>query len=82
MEPDDGLPLWKPSVKRHNQIMHHEGAKAARRVDWLCYSDEPEAKAARATHPWIEELRNYDHWGWIGGAPNPHRTNWSRERRT
>jgi hypothetical protein len=78
MEPDGGLlPLWKPMKKRHTIIMLHEGAKAARYCDWLCYSDEEEAKAARAIHPWAAELAGYDHWGWIGGAPNPQRTDWS-----
>jgi hypothetical protein len=78
MEPDlpGGLPLWKPRTKRHGRIMCHEGAKAADYCDWMCYSDEPEAKAAAAACPWIDEPRCYDHWGWIGGAHRTHDTNW------
>ena len=59
-------------------IMLHEGAKTACLVDRLCYSDDAEAKDARAKHPWVAELKDYDHWGWIGGAPNPHRTDWAK----
>jgi hypothetical protein len=76
MEPDGLLPLWRPAKKRHVRNMIHEGAKAASFVDWLCHSDDDEAKAATAKHPWVAELKSYDHYGWIGGAPNPHRTDW------
>jgi Family of unknown function (DUF5906) len=55
--------------------MVHEGAKAARYVDWLI--EDPEARKARAEHPWGAELAEYEHWGWIGGARNPHRPDWS-----
>ena len=78
MEPDGLLPLWRPTKKRHTYIMLHEGAKTACLVDRLCYSDDAEAKDARAKHPWAAELKGYDHWGWIGGAPNPHRTDWAK----
>jgi hypothetical protein len=79
MEPDgDGLPLWKPQKNRAKiSLMIHEGAKAARYVDWLMSSDEVEAREMRAKHPWAADLAWYEHWGWIGGAPNPHRPDWS-----
>jgi hypothetical protein len=89
MEPlgDEGLPLWKPALPDHererkrylfskDKIMVHEGAKAARHVDWLLRSSEPEAQELRARHPWALELAGYEHWGWLGGAPNPRRTDW------
>lgn len=77
MEPDGALPFWKPEEKRSDKIMVHEGAKAARHMDWLCYSDEPEAIAARSEHPWGAELRGYEHWGMIGGALAPHRADYA-----
>ena len=86
MEPDneDGLPLWKPYkyFKKNEEkqfstiIMLHEGAKAARYCDWMCRCDDDDAREALAAHPWGSELRNYEHWGWIGGALNPRRVNW------
>jgi hypothetical protein len=83
MEPDgEGLPLWRPSASRNSvMIMIHEGAKAARYVDWLINDDDLEAREARAKHPWAADLAMYEHWGWIGGAPNPHRTNWKELER-
>ena len=79
MEPDgDGLPMWKPKEDRlMPAIMVHEGAKKARYVDWLVNDTSPEARETRARHPWAVDLARYEHWGWIGGAPNPHRSNWS-----
>jgi len=79
MEPDvDGLPMWKPQAKGLlGTVMVHEGAKAARHADWLVNDTSYEARQARAKHPWSEDLSRYEHWGWIGGAPNPHRTDWS-----
>jgi hypothetical protein len=78
MEPDgDGLPLWRPSESRNRiMIMIHEGAKAARYADWLVNDRDLPAREARAKHPWAKDLAMYEHWGWIGGAPNAHRTNW------
>lgn len=78
MEPDSGLlPMWKPAErpKFKFRIMVHEGAKCARYVDWLV--NHPEAREQLAKHPWASDLADYEHWGWIGGAPNPQRTNWS-----
>lgn len=67
MEPDGALPFWKPRQGRGpgGRIMIHEGAKAA-------------AAAANLNedHPWAEELAEYEHWGMVGGALAPHRTDY------
>jgi hypothetical protein len=77
MEPDaDKLPLWKPLQSRNkSKVMIHEGGKAARFVDQLV--NDHTQREALAAHPWANELVDYEHWGWIGGAPNPYRTDWS-----
>lgn len=73
MEPDAKLPFWKPREKKAARVMIHEGAKAARFVEWLIRDESSAARAARAAHPWTEELQDYEHWGIIGGALAPHR---------
>jgi hypothetical protein len=77
MEPDgDFLPLWKPRETRNKcKIMIHEGEKAATFVDGLV--NDIARKKERADHPWATELAEYEHWGWISGAENPKRTDWS-----
>jgi len=70
MEPDHDLPFWKPKQSTHkSKIMVHEGAKAAAAAQAI--ADDPES-----THPWAEELRQFEHWGMIGGAHSPHRTDY------
>ena len=81
MEPGGPLPFWKPKKKISNAIMVHEGAKAARFCEWLCRSNEYEAKQARKAHPWAAELDRFEHWGIIGGALAPHRANYEELRR-
>ena len=68
LEPDGPLPFWKPKVGRGPgaAIMIHEGAKAAEA-----------AASVPDDHPWAEELRKYEHWGMIGGALAPHRTDYA-----
>jgi hypothetical protein len=74
MEPDDDLPFWKPPETRNKaRIMVHEGAKAAEFVDGLI--NDPKRK--KEHHPWRSELADYEHWGLIGGALAPHRTDYS-----
>lgn len=67
MEPEGGLPFWKPEVGRGPgaKIMIHEGAKAAAAANSL-----PE------DHPWFKEFQEFEHWGLIGGALAPHRTDY------
>lgn len=64
------LPLWGLNqLKDHVIIFLHEGAKPARAmIDKI--------KQKHCDFPWIDEFRHAAHLGWIGGAPNPHRTNW------
>ena len=77
MEPIDKLPLWKPKTKRSNKIMIHEGAKTAAFVEALCTGPEEDGKK----HPWYEELREYEHWGQVGGALAAHRADYSEVAR-
>lgn len=82
LEPDRKLPFWKPREKREcARIMVHEGAKPAAYVDWLVNDRSPEAKAARDKHPWTEELAAYEHWGMIGGALAPQRSDYAELKR-
>lgn len=70
MEPEQNLPFWKPRKPTGKlKIMVHEGAKTAAYVQDLINSDK--------THPWKDELKEYEHWGMIGGALAPHRTDYS-----
>lgn len=71
MEPDGELPFWKMPTGEGpgGKIMIHEGAKAAAAVTQLLISG--------AEHPWRDELAEYEHWGMIGGALAPHRTDYS-----
>jgi hypothetical protein len=74
-EPDEGLPFWKPKHRRGmdwQRIMIHEGAKSARAADTIVKE--------QVEHPWIDVLSRYVHWGLIGGANNPGRTNYEELR--
>lgn len=80
MEPDGFLPFWKPPVDRKRpRKMIHEGEKAARYVDRLLH--DPLLEREKASHPWSDELDSYEHWGMIGGALAPHRTDYTELRR-
>lgn len=70
MEPDGLLPIWKPEKQRTDRIMIHEGAKAAQACEAI-------ATDKKSKHPWAGELAMYEHWGMIGGALAPHRTDFS-----
>lgn len=79
MDPDGNLPFWKPKVARNKcKIMIHEGAKAAAFIDGLI--NDPKRRAELKTHPWGEQLSEYEHWGMIGGALAPHRTDYKELR--
>jgi hypothetical protein len=74
MEPDSGLPFWKPDAgSKGARIMIHEGAKAAAAACAIVAGKDP--------HPWKDELSLFEHWGMIGGALAPHRTNYEELRR-
>lgn len=66
MEPEGGLPFYKPAKKSSTSIMVHEGAKAAKAAAELPKS-----------HPWYETMQQYDHWGILGGAKAPHRADYA-----
>jgi hypothetical protein len=71
------LPLWGlDQLGKHGIVFLHEGAKAARSVRRMVEAASPEMKRALAEHPWGKDLQHAAHLGWIGGAPNPHRTDW------
>jgi Family of unknown function (DUF5906) len=74
MEPDGPLPHWKPAKDRQRaSVMVHEGAKAAKFCDDLVNSRDQEWVERRKTHPWIQELACFEHWGSNGGAYRTHR---------
>lgn len=75
MEPDGPLPMWKPRpTSSKPRIMIHEGAKAACAVNAM-------VEDSTSTHPWRDWLMDYEHWGMIGGALAPQRTNYDELRR-
>src|SRR5262245_16022232 len=69
MEPGGPLPFWKPQPTNKPNIMIHEGAKAAFAVDAM-------TRDVHCEHPWLEELKCFEHWGIIGGALAVHRANY------
>lgn len=78
MEPEGPLPLWGIDLIGDNTtVFIHEGAKAARAMHEMVHGNSPEMKKKLAEHPWGEELSNAAHVGWIGGALNPYRADWS-----
>lgn len=77
-EPEGLLPLYGQDKIGDNAVAFiHEGAKAARHMQWLTEAADFEAKKALADHPWGTELCGAVHLGWTGGALSPHRTDWS-----
>jgi hypothetical protein len=70
MEPDGKLRFFKPRKRtRAARLMIHEGAKAALAAQRIV--DD------RIDHPWLEELQLYEHWGMLGGALAPHRSEYN-----
>jgi hypothetical protein len=77
-EPDGPLPLYNAhKLKDASSVFIHEGAKAARHVQWMTEGETPEARKALADHPWGLEMQGAVHIGWIGGAMSPYRTDWN-----
>lgn len=77
-EPDGPLPLYNAEkLKNAATVFIHEGAKAARHVQWMVDGETREARDALAAHPWGQEMAHSVHLGWIGGALSPYRTDWS-----
>lgn len=76
-EPEGELPLYNlDKIKNNTTVFIHEGAKAAKYVQWMIECETPAARAAYARCPWADELSNAVHLGWIGGALSPNRTDW------
>ena len=76
-EPDGALPLFNADkLKGEASVFIHEGAKAARHMQWMAEAHDREARAALAAHPWGRELSHSAHVGWVGGAMNSQRTDW------
>lgn len=77
-EPDGALPLFNAEkLEESSTVFVHEGAKAARHVQWMVEGETAEARQALAAHPWGRELSAAVHLGWIGGALSPQRTDWT-----
>jgi hypothetical protein len=82
MEPEGLLPLYGLNTVAGNAtVFIHEGAKAARAMQEMIAARTSDQSAKLAAHPWGEQMQHAAHLGWIGGAPNPHRTDWSVLRR-
>ncbi len=84
MEPDGNLPFWKPKITRNlSKIMVHEGAKAAQYIDAMLNIETAEMLQRRDEFPptWLEEVKEFEHWGMLGGALAPHRTDYDELRR-
>ena len=74
MEPDGDLPLFGlDRLKDVFWVFLHEGAATAAAVQRLIDGGEWKWKQ----HPWGSDLRFGVHLGWPGGAPNPHRVDWT-----
>ena len=76
MEPDGDLPLFglEHLDKLTARIFLHEGAAKAAKLQKLVKGMEWKK------HPWGDDLRFRGfsvHLGWAGGAPNPHRVDWT-----
>lgn len=76
MEPNGLLPFWKPKVddkyeRGGKMIMVHEGPKTAKYLTELL--DRPKELAK---HPYGDIFARYEHWGMIGGALAPQRSDW------
>ncbi|GGJ21832.1 hypothetical protein GCM10011320_31340 [Neoroseomonas lacus] len=77
-EPDGLLPLWgMEQLADNSTVFLHEGAKAARAVREMIEAKTPAMMEKLAEHPWARDLQHAAHLGWVGGAPNPQRTDWS-----
>lgn len=69
-EPDGKLPLFGlENLKGNTTVYLHEGSKGAKKCQRITEGKED--------HPWQQELSNAAHLGWIGGALNPNRTDFS-----
>lgn len=78
LEPMGPLPLWGiDEVRGHDVVFVHEGAKAARHMKRIFSEKGHKWQALKKAFPWADEMEGAAHVGWIGGALNPDRTQWS-----
>lgn len=81
-EPEGPLPLYGlEKIKDNTTVFIHEGAKAAKHVQWMVDGETRQAKDALKAHPWGQQLVGAAHVGWVGGALSPYRTDWSALRK-
>ena len=67
MQPDGCIPFWKPFPRlKKTKIMIHEGAKAAKAANEI-----------DSSHPWFDELSQYEHWGLVGGTLSVRRADYN-----
>lgn len=77
-EPEGQLPLYGiETIKDNTTIFIHEGAKAAKYVQWMVSGETREARDALKAHPWGQQFIGAAHVGWVGGALAPYRTDWA-----
>lgn len=77
-EPDGQLPLYGlDKIGDNTTVFIHEGAKAAKHVQWMIDGETREARDALKAHPWGSLLIGAVHLGWVGGALAPYRTDWT-----
>ena len=69
LEPEESLPIYnQEALETASTVFIHEGPKSVRDLMKVL---------KKGNHPWQDELEDAAHIGWIGGALNPHRTDWA-----
>ena len=69
-EPEGKLPLYGlQELKNNAVVVLHEGCNGAKHWQGLIANNK--------AHPWRAYLEHAAHIGWVGGALNPNRTDWS-----
>lgn len=77
-EPDGPLPLFNAHKLKNAALIYvHEGARTADVMQRMVEAMTRQEREKLENHPWSEEMAAGVHVGWIGGAMNAHRTDWS-----
>lgn len=77
-EPDGPLPLFNAHKLKNAALIYvHEGARTADVMQKMAEAMTRQDRAALGAHPWNKQMAAGVHVGWIGGAMNAHRTDWS-----
>jgi len=78
LEPEGKLPLWGiEQLESYTNVFIHEGVKAARKMRRFVDGKTKHDRDELAAHPWRDRISRVAHLGWVGGAPNPNRTDWA-----